>query len=377
MTLDDARVRLGIIGAGYIAGIHINAASTVPAVEIAAVADTQPEAALHRIRQAGSGTPYDDVAQMLEREHLDGVIVATWPSSHLELIEQCVSAGVRYVLCEKPFVTTAAEALIACNLSRRSEVTITEAFMYRHHPTMERVDQLLANKAVGQIDHVRASFTYVNQAVDRQFATNDPDRPWRLQAGRGGGALYDIGAYTINACTHDAASLPTRVSAFGRQRNPYGTSDKVIGLIEYQNGVVGMVEASEVADSTQELQISGDLGTLYLPFAWTISGESGITIRRSIDSAHRNPLDSFRTLADTFTVPASNAFRDQLLNAVEVMGGASRPRVSLEETIVNTIAMDAMAQSVAERAEISVEVPDDIVTAFTGSTATGSSERVS
>jgi predicted dehydrogenase len=377
MMPDGPTTRLGIIGAGYIAGVHIDAASTVPGIEIAAVADTQQAAAVRLVEQARTGRPYDDVARMLEREKLDGVIVATWPSSHLELIEQCVSAGVRYVLCEKPFVTTGADALAAWDLACGSEATITEAFMYRHHPAIDRVDRLLADRALGNLDHIRASFTYVNLALGRRFATNDPDRPWRLQPGRGGGALYDIGTYAINACTHTAASLPTRVSAFGRPRNDYGTSDKVIGLIEYQNGVIGMVEASEVSDSTQELQISGDLGTLYLPFAWTISGDSQITIRRSIDAKHRNPMESFRTLTDTFTIPASNAFRDQLLNAADVMRGVAQPRVSLAETIVNTIAMEAMATSLTERQEVGVAVPDDIATAFVGEISTGSSQAVS
>ena len=78
--LDDAPVRLGIFGAGYIARISPRRGIDGSGRRVAAVADTQPEAALNRIRQAGGGTPYDDVAQMLEREHLDGVIVATWPS---------------------------------------------------------------------------------------------------------------------------------------------------------------------------------------------------------------------------------------------------------------------------------------------------------
>ena len=274
-------VRLGIIGAGYIARIHGMAAQGIPDhVRIVAAADSHLAAAEMMVEQFGWERAYDDVGTMLANARLDGVIVATWPSTHLELIRQCVEAGVRYVLCEKPFVLSGDEAMAVWTLAGDSGALVTEAFMYRHHPAIVRVDDVLSSGSLGPIDHVRASFTYMNRPVG--VAPGDPDRPWRFRADQGGGALYDIGAYAINACTHVASAIPLRVAAFGRAKNEFGTSDKIIGLIDYQNQTVGMIEASEVADSTQELQISGANGTLYLPFAWTIYDESAVTIRRSI-----------------------------------------------------------------------------------------------
>jgi len=361
-------VRLGLVGAGYIARIHAEAAAAVPShVEIVAAADANPGAAAGLAERFRWGKSYGDVAEMLRSEDLDGVIIATWPSTHLQLIRQCIDAGVRHVLCEKPLLMNGSEALEAWSLVNESGATLTEAFMYRHHPALHRVDDILAARQLGDIDHVRASFTYLNRPALLGIDPNDPNRPWRFQADQGGGALYDIGAYAVNACTHVAAAIPTRVASFGRARNDFGTSDKVIGLIDYANGVVGMVEASEVCDSSQELQISGELGTLYLPFTWTIYGDSHISIRRSIDSAHRDPARSFRTLEDSLAVPASSAFQDQLVNVAESIWGVASPRVSLAETVINTITIEALTRSLRERDEVEVSVPDDVAAAFTAS----------
>lgn len=364
----NSPARIGVIGAGYIAGVHGDAASTIQdELLIVAVADSNLAAAQALAAAHGWPKSYGDVASMLSEENLDGVIIATWPSTHLELIKQCVSAGVRYVLCEKPFVLTGSEALEVWELASQSGAIITEAFMYRHHPAIARIDDMLASGQLGKTDHVRASFTYVNLAEEQGIDPTDPNRPWRFRADQGGGALFDIGAYAVNACTHVAAAIPTRVAAFGRERNAFGTSDKIIGIIDYSNDVVGMIEASEVSDSTQELQISADGGTLYLPFAWTIYDETAITVRRSIPTSHRDQLRLFRTIDDTFSVPKSNAFRDQLRNVAAVIIGRAQPLVGLAETVVNTITIDALARSLADRQEVAIEIPADVAAAFLAS----------
>ena len=366
-------IRVGVIGAGYIAAVHGDAAVPIADdLRIVAVADANISAAQALAGRFGWDSAYGDAASMLATEQLDVVIIATWPSTHLELIRQCVDAGIRHILCEKPFVLTGEEAAEVWRLAASSGATITEAFMYRHHPALDRIDALLASRQLGTIDHVRASFTYVNLASELGIDPKDPNRPWRFRADQGGGALYDIGAYAINACTHVAGGLPVSVSAYGRAENEYGTSDKIMGLIEYDNGVVGIVEASEISDSTQELQISGDHGTLYLPFTWTIYDETEITIRRAVATSHRDQTRIFRTLEDRLAVPKSNAFRDQLVNVADVARGFGEPRVSLAETVANTITMEALAIALVERRTVPVDIPGDVAAALRSGSLTAS-----
>jgi|APMI01.1.fsa_nt_gi predicted dehydrogenase len=365
-TSSPLPARFGVIGAGFIAGVHGLAAQAVPdQFTIVAASDANPAAAAAAAETYGWANSYGSVAEMIKAEELDGLIISTWPSTHLELIEQCIAGGVRLVLCEKPLVLTGEQALRVWDLAAASGTTVIEAFMYRHHPAIAKIEQIIASGRLGQIDHVRASFTYFNKSmVGTKVDPNDPNRPWRYRADQGGGALYDIGTYAVNASTHFAGAVPTRVAAFGRAKNEYGTSDKIMGLIDYENEVVGLLESSEVSDTNQEIQISGQYGTLHLPAAWNIYDATTITVRSSIAHDYRDQSRAFQTISDTFAVPASNAFKDQLLNVANVVQGSAQPRVSLAETVINTITMEALAVSLNEREEVDVEIPERVATAF-------------
>lgn len=369
----NAPVRLGIVGCGYIAELHAKAAEGVSTeLKIVAATDVNPSTADRLVKKHGWESSYSSLAEMIRDAGLDGVIIATWPTSHLDMIRECVGAGIRYILCEKPFVITAEEALTAWELVHKTGVTVTEALMYRYHPAIARIEEILASGTLGALDHVRASFTYLNQdrRLPRVIDPQDPNRPWRYRAEAGGGALFDIGVYTINACTFCSASMPTRVAAFGRAKNEYGTNDRVIGLIEYANGTVGMIEASERADTTQELQISGEYGTLRLPHAWTIYDESEISLRRVISAPYRKAETVFRTLEDRLAIPKADSFCHQLLHLAKVVRGTATPKLSLAETIVNTITMDALARSLRDRVEVDISIPPVVAAAFTSATET-------
>ncbi|MCU1525226.1 MAG: gfo/Idh/MocA family oxidoreductase [Microbacteriaceae bacterium] len=365
MTTTTSPVRFGVIGAGFIAGVHAAAAQAIPdRFRIVAAADANPAAAAAIVARYGWENSYASVADMIAREDLDGVIISTWPSSHVDLIAQCIDAGVKYILCEKPLVVTSEQALKIWSLAKASNSTVTEAFMYRHHPAIRRIDEVVASGRLGVIDHVRASFTYYSRGMNGYVDPSDSNRPWRYRADQGGGALYDIGTYAINASTHFAADIPLRVAAFGRARNDYGTSDKIMGLVDYANDIVGILESSEVTDANQEIQLSGTNGTLHLPASWNIYDETQISIRSSIASEHRDQEKAFRTITDTISVPKSNAFQDQLVNVAKVIRGEGEPLVGLAETVINTITMDALALSLNSREEVDVEIPDDVAAAF-------------
>jgi predicted dehydrogenase len=354
------QVKTGIIGGGYIAGVHVAAAHEIPdLVDVVAVADVNHAAAQALVAVNGHGTAYMSVDVMLSEADLDAVIIATWPSTHLDLIEQCISAGVKHIVCEKPMVLTSAEALRVWETASVAGATVAEGFMYRYHPAIGRLDQLVASRELGEIDHVRASFTYFNDAIAKGADPKDPNRPWRFRADQGGGALYDIGAYAVNACGHFAHSLPVRVSAVGRRENEFGTIDKVIGLIEYENGVVGVVESSETSDATQEIEIFARRGTASIPLAWTTYGESFISVRTTPPAPWRDGTRVFRTLESRLAVPGSNAFVDQLRTVASAVRGDAQ-LMPLAESVVNTYVIEGLIRSVRERSMVELEIPDKI-----------------
>src|SRR5689334_16737470 len=105
-------LRVGVIGAGHIGKIHLEAYRLCPEAEIVAVCDQQLERAKSAAERFG-GKVYDSVPAMLAAEQLDSVSVATAGfengSHHFEPVIQCLESGV-HVLCEKPLSNDIQEA---------------------------------------------------------------------------------------------------------------------------------------------------------------------------------------------------------------------------------------------------------------------------
>lgn len=122
------------------------------------------------------------------------------------------------------------------------------------------------------------------------------------------------------------------------------------GLIEYDNRRVGIVESSRRSSLTQELQVAGSTGILIMPIAWTIMGDSSITIRRS------EGWD--RLLGDTYQIAGANAYQLQLENFAAAIRGEAEPAMPLAESVVNTCTIEALVTSALEKRPVDVEVPD-------------------
>src|SRR5712691_12046148 len=153
----DARpVRLGIVGCGGISHRHAPAAAGSPEVAIVACCDTRTDVAEDWAATYGCEHVFGDYRAMVDELEIDGVLLATWPVQHCEQILGCLEAGVRFILCEKALTTSRAEALEVFRAAEAASATVVEALMYRHHPAVQRVEQLLDDGAVGAVDSVRA-----------------------------------------------------------------------------------------------------------------------------------------------------------------------------------------------------------------------------
>ena len=135
-------VRVGLIGAGFAAGLHAGSLAAIPGVEVAAVADPLPDRAEALAGQVGARA-YPDHRQMLEAEPLDGVYVCVPPFAHgppeLAVLERGLPLFV-----EKPIAIDVATAeMVAAEVARRGVVTAT-GYHWRYLDTVERAADLLA-----------------------------------------------------------------------------------------------------------------------------------------------------------------------------------------------------------------------------------------
>jgi D-xylose 1-dehydrogenase (NADP+, D-xylono-1,5-lactone-forming) len=360
----DTPVRLGLVGCGGISQRHGPAAAASREIAIVACCDTRVEVAQDWARTYGCEHAYGDYRTMLADQELDAVLLATWPVQHREQLTACIEAGVLFVLCEKSLTTSGADALEVFRAAAAAGATVVEALMYRHHPALKLLEQLVRDGRVGPIDSVRASFNLLDPEAS---SPDDPLRDWRQHVERGGGVPFDLACYCVDACNRLIGALPRRVLALGAHSELYRTVNRLYGLIEYEDAPVGIVTSSTRSDFDHELKVSGAHGHVVLPAAWRIEGPTTVTLSRSLGWA--------RFEQQRFELDTADPYRRQLEHFAAVVRGSATPVPTLADSVVTALTIDALLTSAFERVAVGVDVPADVRTRAVAPASDGDRQR--
>ena len=340
---------MGVVGCGRISHSHAKAAAPIPEkVRFVSCCDIREDGARAWAERYGCDSYYTDYTEMIRGEQLDAVLLATWPNQHREQIERCLDAGVRSILCEKALALTGTHALEIEKMVQAHRAFLMEGLMYRHHPAIAFMDEVLASGQLGPVDSIRADFSAFDAESDEP---DDDNRNWRQRKECGGGVPYDFACYCVNACNHVADGLPKRVYCHGDISDRYGTINRMHGLIEY-DGAVGVIESSKKADHSERLEIVGAHGRLVVPISWTIRNDIDIVVQRSTGWARYDR--SSHVIANT------NTKQRQLENFAAVIRCGAHPVVPLWESVIGAITMEALVDSLERRESVAVRIPSDL-----------------
>jgi predicted dehydrogenase len=172
---------------------------------------------------------------------------------------------------------------------RRRGLHLVEAFMYRHHPQWSLVRDLLDGGAVGKIRAVRASFC----------SHFDKPENHRWSAALGGGALWDLTCYAIDAARYVTRDEVVRVAATADLRTPEGVDAVSTASLELRGGVIAAATGSLAAGFDQSVTVVGEEGVLQMSAPFTPGWERArIQVRRRESERH-------------FEVPGANQFLHQ------------------------------------------------------------------
>ena len=183
-------IRVGICGCANIAQRSlIPAFAAHPSFELAAVGSRSLEKAAEVAAQYGCvGMTYEE---LVSREDLDLIYVPLPNGLHFEWVSKCLRAG-KHVLCEKSLACSFEDVRQLVSLARENHCFLMESFQFRFHKQHRYVKQLLDEGVIGAVRCFRSSFGF----PPFKDAGNI-----RYQRALGGGALLDVGAYTVKATT--------------------------------------------------------------------------------------------------------------------------------------------------------------------------------
>ena len=203
-------LRIGILGAARIApAALILPARQVTGVEVVSVAarelaKAQAFAAAHHIPQT-----HASYAALIADPTIDAIYNPLPNSLHAEWSICALQAG-KHVLCEKPLANNASEAQAMAAAAQASGRLLMEAFHYRYHPLTLRIKEIVESGELGRIRHLEAHFCiplYRRHDIRWDYAL-------------GGGALMDLGCYTVNLLRYLAGAEPTVIRAQAKVRAP-------------------------------------------------------------------------------------------------------------------------------------------------------------
>jgi len=182
---------------------------------------------------------YAGFDRIADNPDIDVVYVVLPNHLHKPFTLRGAAAG-KHVWCEKPMAMDAVEALAMIEACHRHRVQLAIGYRMQHEPNTQAVMALATSRPFGRLQRVRA------EAGFHGFDDANGD-PWRLDPARGGGAMYDMGVYALNAARYTTGAEPVAVTATSAVERPAifrGVDETMRFRLEFPDGVVADCETS-------------------------------------------------------------------------------------------------------------------------------------
>jgi D-xylose 1-dehydrogenase (NADP+, D-xylono-1,5-lactone-forming) len=248
----------GIIGPGFIATrAIIPALQQVSNSRLLAVASSNEQRARDVALSFGIERSYADYQMLLDDPDIDVVYIALPNHLHSEWTIRAAAAR-KHVLCEKPLAMNAIECTDMISSCQQAQVLLMEAVMYRFHPRMRHLKQMLVAHELGDVHFLHTAFS---------FNFNAPEN-YRAYKQFGGGALLDVGSYCVNAARWLLGSEPLSfhsISSYSQTGIDLMTS----ALLGFDQGVLAHIQCGFVAAEHQVIEVVGTASAVTAPLAFT------------------------------------------------------------------------------------------------------------
>src|ERR1017187_2026295 len=213
----------------------------------------------------GSIYNYENFDEIANNPAIDAVYVALPNSMHAEYTIRAAKAG-KHVLCEKPMSTNVAEAESMIAACKAANVKLMIAYRCHYEPTNLKAVRLIREGALGQV-----------QAIESSFGLNIAPGEWRLSKKlAGGGPLFDVGIYSLNACRYLTGEEPQDIAAYASVMDHDGrfneVEENVSWTMKFPSGIVASCNTTYGAPMDGFFRVHGSKGWLEVDQAFVYEG---------------------------------------------------------------------------------------------------------
>ena len=268
-------IRTAVVGLGKMGLSHLAILRTHPDIDVVAVCDTFGTMLNGLNRYTGLKT-YSSYTELLEKEPLDAVFIATPSRFHGAMVKQALDKNL-HVFCEKPFCLDIAEGRELATLAKNKGVVNQVGYHYRFLGTFIEAKALLAANLIGKVHHLRAE-AYGPVVLRPKGMT------WRTSKSEGGGCLFDYACHAIDLINFLYA-VPAGVK--GTVLNKIFSNDvddEVYSTLYFPDGATGQLATNWSDESFRKM-------SMQITF-WGDNGRMRID-RQEIQIYLRNEVSSF------------------------------------------------------------------------------------
>lgn len=250
-------MNFAIVGCGFIAKKHADAINNIQNARLTAICDkveSSMEAYVHQYQ----AVPYTDLKEMLKDSSIDVVCICTPTGIHTELVEEVAKAK-KHIVLEKPIAMTLEEAHRIIEAAKINQIKLTVVHPNRFRPVVQEFKKIIDQGLLGKISHVSAKVNW-----NRNQEYYDQAR-WRGTKQHDGGVLMNQAIHTLDLLLWFMGQPRQVFSMEATRLRNIEAEDVSIGVIRFESGVLGIVEASTTVyrhNFEESITIFGEKGTV-------------------------------------------------------------------------------------------------------------------
>ena len=365
------KLKIGIIGTGWIAEAHIESYKQMPDVEIVAAADLIPGKAEKFFKRYGvEGVRlYPDHKSMLdaEAENLDAVSVCTYNVTHAECTIYALQKGVN-VLLEKPMCVTMEEAAAICKAEKESGKLLSIGFQPRMDDNMKMMLKIAFSLLMTLV--LAAEIYYIQTGGGRRRGI--PNSTFIEKKTAGIGALGDIGCYSLDMVLN-AIGYPKPLTVTGYTSNFLGTNplynnpadaarfdvdDFAAAFVRLEGDIIldFRIAWAMHVDTPGDTIIMGTKGALRIPSTECWNGTVGgpMTLYRDVAGEQTQTTIPLCPEGDSF----GGLFYKKIRSFLDAVKNGGEAPVPTSQILYNQAIISGIQKSAELGREIEIEIPE-------------------
>jgi len=256
---DKEQLGFGVIGCGRIAPKHTESIIAIPEAALLAVCDIVPEKAEDFARKYNA-QPYVDYRELLKREDIDVVTIATPSGNHAEIGIAAARAG-KHIMVEKPMSMTLQEADLLIKTCRECGVKLAVIHQNRFNQSIKHLRSAVEAGRFGKLTHGQAS---VRWNRNQDYYTQAPWRGTKLQDG---GVLMNQSIHNIDLLQWMLGPVDSVYGYTNTALRAIEMEDVAGAVLKFKNGAIGIIEAATTIypkNIEETLNIFGETGSVII-----------------------------------------------------------------------------------------------------------------